>query len=104
VFVFDAATQLLALVSICVNLYVVAFGFDETPPNLWAFIQLLEIVYGIEIFLHFFTTYKDPETFVTVNSLKQIAVNYITNGTFIIDLLAFFPFQVLFDLKKIAEA
>jgi hypothetical protein len=82
----------LAIATICLNLYIVAFGFDNTPKRVINFVQLLEIVYGIEIFLHFFTTYKDPETFVTVNSLKQIAINYITNGTFIIDLLAFFPF------------
>jgi hypothetical protein len=70
VVVFVSATQLLALISICLNLYIVAFGFENTPSNLWTFIQLLEIVYGIELILHFFTTYKDPETFVTISNIK----------------------------------
>ena len=63
---------------------------------MWNFVQYLEVAYGVEIVLHFFTTYKDPETFVTVSNIKQIAQHYILNGTFLLDLLAFFPFQVFF--------
>ena len=54
------------------------------------------MVYGIEIARNFMTTYTDPETFKEVINLRQIAVNYITKGSFLTDTLAFFPYWIFF--------
>jgi hypothetical protein len=39
----------------------------------------MEAFFFLEIFLVFFTAYKDSETFESVYSLKKIAQNYILN-------------------------
>jgi len=77
-------------------LYFIAFGFSEETTWMWQITNFVEILYGFEIGLHFFTTYKDPETFQTVTSLKSIAINYIIRGSFFKDVIAFFPFALVF--------
>lgn len=52
----------------------------------------MEAFFFLEIFLFFFTAYKDSETFESVYSLKKIAQNYILNEGFVFDLLAAFPY------------
>ena len=73
------------------NLYIIAFGIKEAGATCWAITQWLEVFFGIEILLKFFQSFKDPETLMTVTSLKSIAHNYIINGTFLTDLVSFFP-------------
>ena len=56
----------------------------------------MEILFFVEIIQHFFTAYKDTETFESIYSLKKIAQNYMLNGSFFVHLLAAFPYQFFF--------
>jgi len=79
------------------NLFFIAFGFSDAHySNLWKVAEVIEIFFLLEIIIHFFTSFKDPETFKTVNNMKQIAQNYISHGPFALDFIAFFPYQLLF--------
>jgi len=60
----------------------------------------MDAFFFVEIFLNFFTAYKDLETFESVYSLKKIAQNYIMNGNFVFDLLAVFPYWFLFPFDE----
>jgi hypothetical protein len=46
--------------------------------------------------LNFLTEYKDPESYETVRSFSKIAKRYIFKGSFILDFLAVFPFNLIF--------
>lgn len=63
---------------------------------LFEIVNWAEILFVIEIIQHFFTAYKDTETFESVYSLKKIAQNYIFNGSFFIHFLAAFPYALIF--------
>lgn len=56
-------------------------------------VELLEVLFLIEILCNFFTAYKDPENFDSVFSLKKIAQNYILRAGFLKHLLAVFPYH-----------
>jgi hypothetical protein len=43
----------------------------------------------------FLTAYKDTETFEAVYSIKRIAINYIIHGSFVVHVLAAFPYEFL---------
>jgi hypothetical protein len=61
------------------NLFFIAFGFeDPLYEDLWAVAQLMEIFFLMEILVHFFTAYRDPESFKIITNLKHIAINYMT--------------------------
>ena len=72
-------------------MFSVAFGFKgfETARLI---IELLEILFFIEIIQLFLTAYKDTETFESVYSVKRIAIHYILNGPFLLNFLAAFPY------------
>lgn len=72
----------------------VAFGFDGFYTARLV-IELLEVLFFIEIIQNFFTAYKDTETFESVYSVKRIAINYILNGQFFLHILAAFPYQLM---------
>lgn len=55
----------------------------------------MEIAFLIEIILTFLTSYYDTETYMPVKKLKPIANNYIFSGSFIFDVLAVIPYQLL---------
>ncbi len=55
---------------------------------------LIDILFGIDIFINFMTTYEDPVTLATVTDHKKIAIEYL-KGWFLLDVLACFPFQIL---------
>ena len=59
----------------------------------------VEIFYLIEIILQFFTTYKDSEHFENVYTMRLIAKEYIINGSFILHVLAFIPWQLIIPYK-----
>lgn len=59
----------------------------------------IELFYLLEIILQFFTTYKDSENFDNVYNLKQIAREYILNGSFIIHTIAFLPWTIMLPLE-----
>ena len=55
-------------------------------------------MFALEIIQHFFTSYRDTETFENVYSLKKIARHYILEGNFLIHFLAAFPFAEIFGV------
>jgi hypothetical protein len=57
--------------------------------------NLVEILFWLEIVQNFFTAYKDTETFESIYSLKRIATNYILHGAFVFHVLAAFPYQLI---------
>lgn len=92
---FDVFVLLLVGYSVITSLYNSAF----TPPTssiikTWDWI--VEGFFYADFFLNFFQAYKDPNTLKIVTNNLIIAKRYIY-GWFIIDLLAIFPFQVMFS-------
>ena len=63
----SASAAVLALPSVLVYTFFIAFGFSHGDPvktnNVYIITQCLEVIYGLEIITHFFTAFKDPETF-----------------------------------------
>ena len=57
-------------------------------------------MFALEIIQHFFTSYRDTETFENVYSLKKIARHYILEGNFLIHFLAAFPFAEIFGVAE----
>jgi hypothetical protein len=82
--------------TVIMNLYFIAFNYDEKTEFIWFFMIWCELLYLVEIVRQFFTTYTDPETFKIVINLRDIAVNYITKGSFFQDMIAFLPYWILF--------
>lgn len=70
-----------------------AFCFEQTDSKeFWSTLNdLIDILFGIDIILTFFTNIVDIDGNI-INNHKDIALNYIT-GWFIVDLVAIFPFQ-----------
>ena len=68
-------------------------------------LNLVEILFWLEIIINFFTAYKDTETFESIYSLKKIATHYILQGEFVFHALSAFPYQLIFplDLKDPEE-
>lgn len=59
------------------------------------FNYMVEICFGLDIFMNFLTEYKDHETYETVRSLSKIAKKYVFKGWFIIDFIGIIPFQYI---------
>lgn len=49
------------------------------------------------------TAFKDAETFEPVYSLKKIAINYISNGSFFVHILAAFPYELVTNPSCISD-
>ena len=79
-------------------MFSIAFGF-QTLEILCQIMYLIEILFWIEIFINFFTAYKDTETFESIYSLKKIATHYILQGEFFFHALSAFPYQLIFPLE-----
>ena len=81
-------------------LFFIAFGFTATPSWIWIIVQCVEIFYFVEIVTNFLKSYTDLDNNnaeqETVVSIKKIAYNYITKGSFIVDVLAFIPFNLFY--------
>ena len=60
--------------------------------------RISELLFALEIIQHFFTSYRDTETFENVYSPKKIARHYIMEGNFLIHFVAAFPFDVVFGV------
>jgi len=88
--------DLVAGPNVAMNLYFIAFNSDDDTELIWKITIWLEVLYGIEIVRQFLTTYTDPETFKEEMNLRSIAVNYVTNGSFLTDMIAFFPYFIFF--------
>ena len=56
-------------------------------------------MFFFEIVQHFFTSYRDTETFENVYVLKKIARNYIINESFVLHFIAVFPFAFVMNIS-----
>ena len=54
--------------------------------------RVIDVIFAIDIFIMFRTSYKDPKRDIMIDDSKKIALNYL-KGRFFIDLLASFPFE-----------
>jgi hypothetical protein len=85
---------------VILNMYFISFGFDDSPPYVWMITTWMEVIFFIEIVLHFLTSFKDLETFKNVVSVRQIAINYILTGTFLTDVLPVIPYEIFFPFDE----
>jgi hypothetical protein len=67
---FGLFCRFLALPSVVLNLYFITFGFEDSPKYVWMITTWMEVVFFIEIILHFLTSFKDLETFQNVVSIR----------------------------------
>jgi hypothetical protein len=95
---FNALLDFLSIFTIIIYLFFIAWGPDGINRPLWVMICWLELLYGIEIILHFFMSISDPETFQTIIALKKIAFLYIFNGSFLPEIIAVIPYQLIFPI------
>jgi len=61
--------------------------------RIWAWV--VEAFFYADMVLNFFHSYRDTDKNEVIVEFNAICMNYI-KGAFIIDLLACFPFQVIF--------
>lgn len=59
----------------------------------------IEVLFAFDLFFCFCQEYKDEETYTIVSDIKMIAKHY-AKGSFIFDLLANIPFELLFTGRK----
>ena len=90
----------LVVPNVMLNLFFIAFGYQGSPTLdlIFQIVQLSEIMFFIEIVQHFFTSYRDTETFENVYVLKKIARNYIINESFVLHFIAMFPFAFVLNV------
>lgn len=62
-----------------------------------------DLMFLIDLFLCFITSYNDPLLQIEITSQKMIAVNYI-KGWFTIDILSIFPFDLIMSGNSNANA
>lgn len=58
--------------------------------------KIVDAIFIIDIIIMFRTKYRDTKRDIMVSDSKQIAINYIF-GRFLIDLLASFPFDLMYN-------
>jgi hypothetical protein len=66
-------------------------------------VELIEILFLIEIILNFITAYRDRDTFEPEYRIKNIALNYVRHGAFISHVLTAFPYQIITHLNDIND-
>ena len=86
---------LVACFNIFTNAYYAAFGIYQEFGFVLAD-QLLETLFLLDILFSFCTEYLDEETLYVVRDFKKIAKRYMLKS-FIFDLLAWVPFDLLSD-------
>lgn len=94
---FDIVMLFVSVYNIYGNAYYSAFeaGLDN---QLWflLFDNIIELLFFIDMCCCFCQEYVDQETFSEVSDIKAIAINYL-KGSFIFDLLAVIPFEIIFN-------
>ena len=75
--------------------YKIAFINEQDSVVTQIFEWTVDILFAIDIFVNFISVYEDRKTGVIILDRKKIAMNYIKSW-FILDLLACFPFQLVF--------
>lgn len=58
---------------------------------------IVDTIFWMDIFLGFFSSYKNEATGDEIFDLKKIAKHYIFDGSFLIDFLSTFPFTPIFE-------
>ena len=69
----------------------IAFIIEADGLIMKCFEWLVDILFGIDIFINFISAYEDRNANKMIFDRKKIAVNYIKSW-FILDLIACFPF------------
>ena len=78
-------------------------AFVEEEPITWQVIfYMIDLNFGVDIVLWFFTSYTDPYKQVEITSHKLIAVNYLKSW-FFIDFISTFPIDAIFSLNNLKE-
>ena len=82
--------------------------FDNRPPEspmeVMDYVDMaVDILFAIDIFINFLSSYEDPATNLPVINLRRIAGNYIT-GWFVLDLLAVMPVQLIEKMFETGDA
>lgn len=72
------------------------FGFFRGLPNhLWALDIAAQIVFLIDIFVQFFLSYRDSDTYEMVYDRRRIAVRY-AKKSFFLDFLGCLPWDIIY--------
>lgn len=88
-------TYFLTIPTVMLSLYLVAFAFNITNQTEYKVAAYLDIFYGIDIILNFFTAFIDQEQEVKY-SIRLIAFNQIKSYEFYCELLATIPFGPIY--------
>ena len=91
--IFDFLVLILANISSLRILYDICFQVKKDFTQHWLYL-VIEILFSVFIMLQFFQQYQDPDTMLTVDSYKKIAMNYI-KGWFIFDMFSTIPFDFI---------
>lgn len=84
-------------------------GFDhaktlnDTDWSLRVINAVVDIMFWLDIFVGFVTSYVDPASGDEIFDIRRIAIYYVTKGTFLIDFLSTFPFGPVFKLMNLTE-
>ena len=80
------------------------YGFleDDHFPAWDVFDQVIDVLFGIDLILTFFTAYINPVNDVLVYEFKKIACKYL-QFWFWLDLLSVFPFDLFFQSGRYAS-
>lgn len=73
--------------------YRLAFSPDDTIEWVIAY-YLIDLMFLIDVFLCFVTTYTDSYKQIEITNHKKIAFHYL-KGWFLIDILSIFPFDLI---------
>ena len=93
--VFDMLVLLFVGYSTTMSAFFVAFS---TPSLGFQIVDIIsEVIFVADLILKFFTAYRNSETNKEVKKLHRTAFHYVFKSTFILDLLAIFPFIYIFN-------
>jgi hypothetical protein len=97
---YDIYINLIVAYSCFETIYIVCFS--PNIPNYQQYFDdyYIQICFLIDIIFSFLTEYKDPETYETIRSISKIGKRYVFKGSFIVDTLAVFPFNLIFASSK----
>lgn len=94
--VFD--TSILVVIGYSCATSVFNVSFDVKTHGFLAILDdVVTFCFALDLIFNCFTEYKDEETFVKIRDIKKITIKYAKSGWMLIDFLATFPFNLLFE-------
>ncbi|XP_058097518.1 potassium channel KOR2-like [Magnolia sinica] len=81
----------------------VEFGFFRGLPPHMRHLETVQIVFFVDVILHFFVAYRDHHTYKMVYDRKSIAMRY-ARGSFAFDILGCFPWDAVYMVTGRREA